>query len=84
MASVVLQRGSTCLVTSDNPRALEAFENKLPKKLSIFCINMSSMEEEGIGKLSKTLDCRDTDLSTLIQGKGGYEENIKVSRSSHF
>jgi hypothetical protein len=79
LASIVLQKGSTCLVTSDNPRALEAFEQKLPPKLAKFCINMSTMEECGVGTLSQTLERREADLAELLEGKDGFEKDIKVS-----
>ncbi|VEU39408.1 unnamed protein product [Pseudo-nitzschia multistriata] len=78
MASVVLQRGFDCLVTSDNPRALEAFEQKLPEDLKVFCINMSSMQEDGISKLSQTLDRLEAKLVTLLDGKDSHEKMMET------
>jgi hypothetical protein len=37
------------------------------------------MEEEGIGKLSQTLDSREADLEDLHEKEGCYEKEIKVS-----
>ena len=79
IASIVLQRGLNCLVTSDNPQALEAFEQKLPQKLSKFCINLSTMQEDGIGKLSQSLDRMEADLSALLEGTNSYKKEMEVS-----
>ena len=86
IASIVLQRGGKCLITSDNPRALEAFEQKLPEKLSSFCINMSTMQEDGVGKLSEAFDTTEIELLERHREREDYKEKIEVRKrleSSH-
>ena len=80
IASIVLQRGGKCLITSDNPRALEAFEQKLPEELSSFCINMSTMEEDGVGKLSEALDTTENEILARYEEREYYKEKIEVRK----
>lgn len=78
MASVVLQRGSTTLVTSSNPRALEALVGKLHPKLRMFCIDMASIEEGGMTALCRALECMQSDLAELMGGRDGFEKDVEV------
>lgn len=77
-AAVALSRQQTTLVTSNNPRALIAFEEKLTPPLRKICLNVASCVEGGMTELHKMLEGLQIDLSRVKEEAKTYKENIKV------
>ena len=74
IAGTALAEGKTVVVSSSNPRALTAFEAKLPPGLQNLVLNISNVEERGVGQLQMALESMIKSFSKSKQG----DADIKV------
>jgi hypothetical protein len=80
--AAALYKGLSCLFTSSNPQALNAYINKIPGRLQKLCIAFpDAKSEDGLRKLHADLEDLISCLRDARQDPRSHERNAEVRKS---